>query len=207
MSGTYNYYSVQFESNILEEAKRYLNSISTIGEEAYTAFFKTLELRDFKKGAYFAKEGRYENHFGILTKGVARAFFRNVEGVEYNKFFNVPISFIGAYSSLVTKTKNLINIQCLTSCQILVGEYDNFCNLYKEYPEIETLSRRLSEFYFVSKEKREIELVLLDGERRYAIFKEEYPNLEQFIPQYHIASYLGITATQLSRIRRSLTQK
>ena len=50
-------------------------------------------------------------------------------------------------------------------------------------------------------EKREVEIVLLEANKRYAIFKKEYPQLEQLIPQYHIASYLGITPTQLSRIR------
>jgi hypothetical protein len=51
------------------------------------------------------------------------------------------------------------------------------------------------------KERREIELVLLQADERYKIFKQEYPNLENLIPQYHIASYLGVTPTQLSRIR------
>ena len=191
----------------MEDVKKYLNTISPISEKAFEVIFSGFEVNNLKKGDYFAKEGSYAHRFGILTEGVARAFFRNSEGAEYNKFFNVPISFIGAYSSLVTKTKNLINIQCLTDCQILVADYDRFINLYQTYPEIETLSRRLSESYFVSKEKREIELVLLDAEKRYAIFKEEYPNLEQRIPQYHIASYLGITPTQLSRIRSALVQK
>jgi hypothetical protein len=51
------------------------------------------------------------------------------------------------------------------------------------------------------KEKREIELVTLEAKERYAIFQQEHPQLEQLIPQYHIASYLGVSPTQLSRIR------
>jgi CRP-like cAMP-binding protein len=53
----------------------------------------------------------------------------------------------------------------------------------------------------VRKEKREIELVTLEAKERYAIFQQEHPQLEQLIPQYHIASYLGVSPTQLSRIR------
>jgi CRP-like cAMP-binding protein len=64
------------------------------------------------------------------------------------------------------------------------------------------MARLLAEYLFIRKEKREIELVTLDARERYAIFRKEHPTLEQFIPQYHIASYLGITPTQLSRIRR-----
>jgi hypothetical protein len=58
-----------------------------------------------------------------------------------------------------------------------------------------------AESFFLHKEKREIELVLLRADERYRIFKEEYPTLENLISQYHVASYLGITPTQLSRIR------
>ena len=53
----------------------------------------------------------------------------------------------------------------------------------------------------MSKEKREIELVTMEAKDRYVIFQEEHPQIEQLIPQYHIASYLGISPTQLSRIR------
>ena len=73
--------------------------------------------------------------------------------------------------------------------------------LYDSIPKIERLSRILAEHFFVDKEKREIELVMLGASEKYEIFKKEHPNLENLIPQYHIASYLGISPTQLSRIR------
>ena len=57
------------------------------------------------------------------------------------------------------------------------------------------------------KEKRELEMSLLQADERYAIFRNEFKGVEQLIPQYHIASYLGISATQLSRIRNKMTSK
>jgi len=54
----------------------------------------------------------------------------------------------------------------------------------------------------VEKEQKEVEIILHDAEQRYSTFQNQYPDLEQLIPQYHIASYLGVTPTQLSRIRR-----
>jgi CRP-like cAMP-binding protein len=59
----------------------------------------------------------------------------------------------------------------------------------------------------LEKEKKELEIVLLDASQRYKIFQQEFPTLEQLIPQYHIASYLGISATQLSRIRHQMALK
>jgi len=63
----------------------------------------------------------------------------------------------------------------------------------------------IAEYFFVEKEKKELEIVLLDASQRYKIFHMEFPTLEQLIQQYHIASYLGISATQLSRIRHQLS--
>ena len=130
-----------------------------------------------------------------------RAFYRNNEGNEYNKTFFTDLNFVAPYSSLVTGHKNLINIQCLTNCTFQVADFGEITKLYDRYPKVERLARIISEQFFVIKEKREIELVTLEASERYEIFQKEHPNLENLIPQYHIASYLGITPTQLSRIR------
>jgi CRP-like cAMP-binding protein len=84
---------------------------------------------------------------------------------------------------------------------LLVATYQEITKLYDQHPQVERLARILAEQFFVRKEKREIELVTLEAKERYAIFQQEHPQLEQLIPQYHIASYLGVSPTQLSRIR------
>lgn len=76
----------------------------------------------------------------------------------------------------------------------------------KNNQDIERLARKLAELFFVQKEQREIDIVLLDADKRYLLFQKEFPGLENMIPQYHIASYLGITPTQLSRIRKKIVK-
>ncbi|MBT29965.1 MAG: Crp/Fnr family transcriptional regulator [Thalassobius sp.] len=191
----------------MEALKKYIKQIHPISAETLEVLLAQFSTETFIKGTYFAKEGNNETRFGILVKGVSRTFFRNNEGAEYNKMFNVAPSFIGAYSTLITGKENRINIEFLTDAEVLVTNYQQFISLYQKHPQIESLSRKLSENYFVQKEKREIELVTMDAEKRYEIFKQEFPNLDQLIPQYHIASYLGVSATQLSRIRRNLAGK
>ncbi len=158
------------------------------------------------KGDYFINEGEIAKQIGFLKSGIVRAFYVNKEGVEYNKHFFMPHTIIGGYSSLVTATANKIVQQALIDCELLVANYADIIALYDAYPDFERVGRRLAEFYFVEKEKREIEIVLMDADERYLIFQREYPQLEQLIPQYHIASYLGITPTQLSRIRRKFSE-
>jgi hypothetical protein len=60
----------------------------------------------------------------------------------------------------------------------------------------------MAEQFFVWNEKKQLDMALLDAKERYLIFKTEYSGIESVIPQYHIASYLGISPTQLSRIRQ-----
>lgn len=185
----------------MNELSNYIDGLIRFTESEKELFVSLFKETHLKKNEYLAKEGEYSTKLAFLTKGVMRAFYRNSEGNEYNKTFFTNANFVGAYSSLITGKKNLINIQCLTDCTLQVAVYAQMTKLYSNYPTFESLGRRLAEYKFAIKEKREIELVTLNATERYEIFRKEHPKLENTIPQYHIASYLGITPTQLSRIR------
>lgn len=181
--------------------KAYLKTFIHFTENEMDVFISLFSEIQLKKNEYFANEGEFSSKLAFISTGVMRAFFRNKLGNEYNKTFFTPSSFVAAYSSITTTQKNLINIQCLTNCTLFVADFKQLTSLYKDYPKFESLARIMAEYKFSIKEKREIELVTLEATERYEIFKKEHPNLENLINQYHIASYLGITPTQLSRIR------
>ncbi|MGK6341412.1 Crp/Fnr family transcriptional regulator [Chryseobacterium sp. DT-3] len=191
----------------MDNFKSFINRLSTVSAESWKNFSALFTPRILKKGDYFIKEGEIANEIGFLEIGILRAFYRNNEGVEYNKHFFLSNCFIGGYASLITNKSSPINQQALTNCNLLVANFKNIQNLYGTSPDIERLARILAEQLFIQKEKREIEIVLLDAEKRYHIFQKDFPLLEQQIPQYHIASYLGVTPTQLSRIRRKILSK
>ena len=83
-------------------------------------------------------------------------------------------------------------------------KFDVIDRLSENNYELERLRRKIAEQFFVWNEKKQLEMAFLEAKERYVIFKKEYPTLESIISQYHIASYLGISATQLSRIRQKL---
>jgi hypothetical protein len=89
--------------------------------------------------------------------GVVWAFYRNNEGVEYNKTFFTDNEFFGAYASIVSGKPNKINLQALTDCDMLVADYSKIKDLFETYRKIETLSRLIAEQFYIEKEKREIE--------------------------------------------------
>ncbi len=191
----------------LETLKAFLNTLTPLRPETWQRVEPLFSEIRLPKGQYFLEEGRRATQIGFLTEGIIRAFYRNQAGMEYNKHFFVPNSFAGGYASLITGKPNQIWQQAMTNCRLLVADFAAFSALYDSAPDLERAARMLAERFFVQKEEREIELVLLDAQTRYALFQQHYPGLEQRIPQYHIASYLGVTPTQLSRIRRKIAQR
>lgn len=153
------------------------------------------------KGDHLAMEGEFAKKLAFVESGVLRAYYRSPKGEEFNKLFFTNPSIVGAYSSLITGRQNMINIQCLTDCCLLEANFEHILALYETHPMVERLNRIIAEDFFVKKERREMSLVMYDASERYASFRQEYPDLENQIPQYQVASYLGITPTQLSRIR------
>lgn len=187
------------------ELKTYISKICRVSDDVFDELYQLFQPLALKKHDFFIKEGAYAYQVGFLNKGVVRAFFLNEQGKEYNKQFFVEPSIIGAYTSLLTKQPNRIAQQALTDCEILVADYKVVEKLYNKHHELERLGRKIAEYYFLEKEQKEVEMALLDAEQRYRIMRQRFPQIELQVPQYHIASYLSISPTQLSRIRKKMT--
>lgn len=189
----------------MQELLTYIQKISPLEDKTIKELQQLFRPEQLHKKDFFVKEGEYAKQIGFLKKGIIRAFFLNEKGKEYTKQFFTDSSIIGAYSSLVTKQPNKIAQQALTDCEILIANFSDIEKLYSKYHDLERLGRKIAEHYFLEKEQKEIEMALLDANKRYLIMREKFPTIETIVPQYHIASYLGISPTQLSRIRRKMS--
>lgn len=189
---------------------QYLNQLSPVSEKTWRQVAEILEERTFEKQAFFAKEGRHEHLVGIILEGIFRSFIYNDNGSEFIKtfytpiHFKTPISYLGAYTSLITGSINQINIQALTDAKILTCSYEQWLSLGQSNQEVAAWSAKLPKLFFMGKEKRVVQLSTLSTEQRYLLFRAEFPELENLISQYYIAQYIGITPTQLSRIRKKV---
>jgi CRP-like cAMP-binding protein len=188
----------------MNDLKTYFNTIHPLDDSTLEKLFSLFREEKISKGGFYIKEGQTAKEMAFLKTGVVRAFYTNQEGQEYNKHFFTGASIIGSYSSLISGNPSLFSQQALTDCEILTANYNSITNLYSAYPALERLARKFAENYFVANEKKEIEIVLLQADKRYLNFRKQYPELENQIAQYHIASYLGVSPTQLSRIRKKM---
>jgi len=185
----------------MDSFSSYFQNITDIPEDSLAALRDLFKPATLQKDDYYARQGEKAKKLAFLEKGIMRVFYQNEAGEEFNKLFIKNPAIVAAYASLITKEPAIIDIQCLTECNILEATFEEIVSLYEEHPSIERLNRKIAEDFFVEKEKREMSLIVNDATERYALFLAEFPGLENDITQYHIASYLGITPTQLSRVR------
>ncbi|MEZ5015801.1 MAG: Crp/Fnr family transcriptional regulator [Flavipsychrobacter sp.] len=190
----------------ITDIKRVLNGYTPIAEEAWTALESLFKPHSLKRNEYLFRAGDRPHSGSMLLHGVLRVFYTRNDGVEYNKNFFVPGMSPTPITSLISKQPSALNFQALTDAEVLLFNFDKFLQLTKEHPSLNTFYRRLLEQLWMHKERQEIMMVTNDATTNYKIFQEQFPNLEQQIPQYHIASYLGITPIQLSRIRAALAK-
>ncbi|MCB2198353.1 Crp/Fnr family transcriptional regulator [bacterium] len=184
--------------------KEVFNSINTLPEVCSVELRNLAIEHEYAKFDYFAEAGEQVYSIGFVTEGLFRAFYRSSGGDEYNKTFFMPGSFIAPLTALVRGKQNQINLQALIPSRLLIFPYDQFTRLYDRYPELERLVRIVIQQEWAKKEEREIALVTQTARSRYETFLADHPGLEEEIPQYHIASYLGVTPIHLSRIRAEM---
>ncbi len=182
-----------------------VNSIHELTPEAWTDLNDLFQEINLNKNDYLLREGERTQHCYFLKEGVVRVFYGK-DGNEYNKTFFLPGMFPTAITALISGEPSRLFFQALTPCKLIRFSYPKFRDLFEEHRCLERLLLRIMEIQWIKKEKHDIEMVTNDATANYLIFREQYKGLENLIPQYHIASYLGITPIQLSRIRTQLTK-
>jgi CRP-like cAMP-binding protein len=180
---------------------RHLEKLTPLTPEAkqsLSALFRPLSLA---RHNYFVRANELTHNVAFVQEGILRAFITSPDGVDYNKTFFAENDLMGIYHALLQNRPSYLSVQALTPCLLWVADYRQIEALFDRHPSIERLARIQAERIFLIKEQREIDIVMLDAKTRYQKLQREFPNLEHFVSQYHIASHLGITPTQLSRIR------
>lgn len=158
----------------------------------------------YKKGELFAVEGTKPRNVAFVVEGVFMMSTMNAKGKEFVKRFATSNTFLAPYVSIVSKSVNAVKIQALTESRLYVGNFDKIEILAKTNIQIERLLRKIAEFFFIKRSEGESQFALYDAEQRYQIFLETHKDIQAVVPQYLIASFLGVSPTQLSRIRAKI---
>ncbi|MFC4871679.1 Crp/Fnr family transcriptional regulator [Negadavirga shengliensis] len=164
---------------------------------------KYFEPKYLDKDEYFIKSGQICRNLAYIEKGIVLYYKIGDTGQEVVCDFAKEADWITQYESFIHHSISPISIKTIEETELQVISFEGLRKLYMEVPAFEIYTRKLIEKYFIASMSRNNELQVLRAEERYAKFAKENPEFIQRVPQYHIASYLGIAPQSLSRIRKN----
>lgn len=170
--------------------------------ELIKASFKPLFLA---KGSFFLKAGEINKYVGFLQKGLVRYFVYKDE--EESTFeFTKEGEFIADYQSFNSNTASLQNIQAIEDCELLIINYPDVQTIFNTTKNGNLIGRHIIEHRFDVMVNQLLAIYMQNHEERYKRFISQYSDLTQRIPQYLIASFVGVKPPSLSRIRRRFSK-
>ena len=161
--------------------------------------------REFLKGQYVSQGGEVSKFVNFVISGSLKSFHLDKEGNEHILAFDIEDWWIGDLGSFASQKPAFYTIQCIENCEIAQLSYKDLQFLFQEIPKLERFFRILMQNAYVYFQKRITDNISLTAKEKYLNFIEQYPQIEQRVPQYMMASYLGFTPEFLSKIRKELT--
>ncbi len=147
----------------------------------------------------------YEQYY--VVDGCLRTYYIDPTGKEHTVQFAIADWWISDYTAFFNSSIAVMHIECIQEATLFKISKKDMELLYEAIPRLESFFRKKMERAFASFQKRIISNLAQSASERYLNFIHTYPNIEQNVKNYHIASYLGITTQSLSRIRKDLVRE
>lgn len=139
-----------------------------------------------------------------MVEGVQRAFYLGDENKEATIVFTYPPFFSGVADSFLTQTPSLYFLETITASRFLRISYDEVQQLIKTYPSIQQLFFKATAFALKGALERHIELQCYTNEEKFKTLLKRSPHILNLVPHKYLASYLGMDATNFSKLLSSV---
>jgi CRP-like cAMP-binding protein len=163
--------------------------------------------RVLEPGDCFCHLGQTTHEVAFIESGVVRYYVTLPDGNESTKDFSFQGSFTLSFGSAAVQRPAQVAIAAVVRTALLVWPYSVLLALYASHIEWQKVGRRVAELLYVRKEQRELSFLLLDAEARYRQMRAQFGAQADAIPQYLLASYLGLRPQSLSRLKRRLSDE
>jgi CRP-like cAMP-binding protein len=182
-----------------------LNHYHILPNEAWQAYVACCTVKHVSKGRIIYPMGEQPTSLAFIHQGLMRAYVIDENGNEYNKNFFAEGRFPGCMSALLNNEPSWIEIQALETCEIIVINHAKFRHALLTHVDLMKFQiNYLETHWLLEKETKEIGYLQYEAKARFLKFLDNYHAISSRLTQYHIASYLGITPTQLSRIKKEI---
>lgn len=162
-----------------------------------------MEKFSFRKGDFLVQEGERNSNFYIISKGIWRGHYLN-DGADVSVWFASEGEAVFSSWGYIENTPSLVSIEAMCDSELYGISKAKLESFYASSAELANFGRRLFEQQLLGLENWLISRGSPRAEERYLALLEENPELLQYVPLKHIASYLWITPQSLSRIRAGL---
>lgn len=190
-----------------EILQKYITTILPMPAVKSAFFAEQFEPIEYNKDELLLKEHKTTKDTFVLESGYIRSYTFNQDGEEVTtNIFSAPC-FVNDFLSFFKQQPTSENYQCLTHCKLWTMSYEKVQICFHTYPEFREFGRMMLVINYSNLHDRMLGMIKDTAENRYLKLMENHPDIFQNVPLKIIASYLGITDTSLSRIRREIASK
>ena len=196
----------QLSENTFKSFRAFVNNFIQTDDRLFDIIISNFEYKKVARKEILLEAGKTANKIFYLHQGFVRFFHTKKDGTEVTSDFYFAPGFITSFTSLIEQKPSNVNIQAIVKMDVLFIKYKDLMALYDKEHKIERLGRLLAEQVFITSEKHLLSFLNDSPQDRYLWLMKEYPEYVKNIPLHFLASYLGITAESLSRIRNRFTK-
>lgn len=186
-----------------EQIRKFYSDFIPMTNEDWNLLEPNLRIVYLKKGEKLQVEGDVCNDVTFCNKGLLKSFHIK-DGKEYIEAFFSENEYLSDYCSFLLRQPSKLYIEAIEDCELVLLDYDTIQVMYARVDNFQKFGRLMAEFLFTQISLRNNSLLFESPEERYVNFSKSRPDIIQRVPQYMIASYLGVTPEALSRIRKRL---
>ena len=170
------------------------------------AWLSHMFVEAYESDDFLVHNGETTDTLYLLESGLVRLYYTTPDGKERNKAFYSAGQVTGPVSAAITSSPAPFSIQCLEPTEAICFRFRDLLQATRLNADLAGLHREMLAEAFIRNEQREAVLLTCNAEQRYAWLQQNEPDLLERVPQFHIASYLGVDAVSLSRLKRKLRQ-
>jgi CRP-like cAMP-binding protein len=193
-------------SNAYNQLKSVFNSLVPLSEQEWASLSGAFEERIVDSKTIITRQGEIEKEVYFVSSGLARLFYQTKDNDQITAFIFCENMFASCLESFIKQHPSTQNLEALEKCTLLTLNKDKLDALYEQVPKLHVIMRKVMEARFVASQQLLSSYILAGPKERYELFALHYPYLVQRVPQYILASFLGITPVSLSRIRKRIAR-
>lgn len=184
------------------EIIKYLSKYTSLSDELTKIIIESTVIRNFRKGTLLLREGEFSNESFFVLKGCVRSYLLSDGEDKTLEIYTeeqpiLPLSYGKAIPS-----KHFL--ECIEDSTLTINTPEHENAMFLKYPQFESICRIISEVMMLNIQESLVNFKTTNPEERYLFLLKKRPDLFQRVPQFQLASYLGLKPESLSRLRKRL---